>query len=656
MNRVPNIFNLFLKARRRGLAVISRIYRYYKGAHTCIANARQALEQGNFELAKKYYHSMINIVPDELEAYIGYSICDINMSQYESALSILSLARERFTYNPSVFSLIIKCHLELKQIGYIKENWLLWKSHQNGDFSSDFYRVSGDVLVELIDSSVSWEYDEFINQLIRVLVYQQDNVVDVNSHPTLCSILFHQHEYNRNVYCEILSKVRDFVDSDIKDETSLYISTASLLLTFDMVSDQLRKKILEKYFYDFGIFSHWSFILIGSAINSIWDLSLQKNKESLPIVIDIIKEELKSDRPLSPLELYKLILLSSVCCQECLPDIIKYTQDLLPIRNGLSSSSDILEDLEFIVGNYQKEVPTSNKKERLKIAVCISGQLRGWRKAINSWKEYSVFGEHDTTYIIHTWKDTGINIPQPPKDERALPKSFFRSYRTCWNKFGEKEMYTRYPHFFALWSEKSEVTKEELQAVYGTSHIVIEDDTCNPFVKMSNAEKMYYKISQCHEFVEQLGDKFDLIVRIRPDFQFLEGSHIDWNNIYEKCRSQRVLLSDMYSRYLFPNIGFCMPDQLAISTPETMRAYASAYKMTISNQNQKFKYFPVDFLAHRNVAYSTLYYGVSVEGIGIPCTLAPSFKPTHVEIYEAIVKDSQGRMDSYDRSLLEALR
>ncbi|WP_139159068.1 hypothetical protein [Vibrio sonorensis] len=292
--------------------------------------------------------------------------------------------------------------------------------------------------------------------------------------------------------------------------------------------------------------------------------------------------------------------------------------------------------------------------KKLNIAICVSGQLRGWKKALKSWKNLGLEG-HNVTTIVHVWKGTGVTVPIPPKDERSLPENFQKAYREVWNKLGAEKMYSRYSNFFSLWgANETNVTYENLSKAYQSTQVTIEDDSVKPFVGMTNAEKMYYKISKCQEACDSLDLTFDLIIRIRPDLEFTSDKKLDWNEVYRSSHMDNILYCESYTRYLFPNIGFSMTDHFAIASPTAMRAYTLAYEMT-KKLSDKQTLFPKNLMAHTNVAYSTLYNGINIESVSLPCVLSPSYAPTSAMIKKALEADSKDRNDSFDRLLIKSL-
>jgi hypothetical protein len=95
------------------------------------------------------------------------------------------------------------------------------------------------------------------------------------------------------------------------------------------------------------------------------------------------------------------------------------------------------------------------------------------------------------------------------------------------------------------------------------------------------------------------------------------------------------------------------------SSPLTqfIRAFTPAHPTTIQSFNtseESLSYFPKDFLAHRNIAYATLYHQIQVTPMMLPCLLAPSFVASKEALTTTLQQNSLGRDDNFDRLLLNA--
>ncbi|EGR4458266.1 hypothetical protein PY199_002480 [Vibrio cholerae] len=617
--------------------------------------ARTALDQKEFITALDKYLLIRNLNAQVLESYIGAAICHIQLDNHSDAIEVLNDAHINFGDHDAILGLITRCKLHERSWVDVETYWRKWKKSFQQHPNLDFYQASGEVLVSLMKTESIRK--EFSDELFSELIFQDDITVDSKSHPVICQLLFHHHEYDRQFYLYLLENIRSYLIKQKNKKVIDNLCYATMLLTFGLVNKDERANLLKTHFYKFDLYSHWSFVLIGSSYNAVWDQSLKDNLESIPIITEVLRNSSKRLDALGADDTFKMIFLASICCQDITPTLIEHARQML-IQDGVNE--DIRDDLAFIAWKFKKLVKEkkNNIKPRLKLAVCVSGQLRGWENAFRSWKKIG-FGDCDVTYIVHTWKDSGGGAPIPPKDERALPIAFQKVFRSTWNKIGEEKMLSQYPEFFSMWPQSgTEVEVCDLKRVYGTEHVYVDDDSIEPFRNMSNSEKMYYKISECQKVADNIGIDFDLIVRIRPDLEFIDNKQIDWHGIYQDCTYRRVLFCEAYSNYFFPGIGFCMPDHFAIASPDVMRGYASAYEMTkkhSSSENFNLTQFPQDFIAHRNVAYSTIYNGAIVESIALPCRFSPAFKPSKEMILKAIRQDATGRNNAFDEILINAL-
>lgn len=618
-----------------------------------LEHARTFLEKGEIAPALEYYCLAMEQDYGNLEAYIGASICQIELGNRNGALEILQKADTTFGDHDAILGLITRYKLHEKAYGDVEIYWSRWRKSYSQHPTLDFYQATGEILVSLLKSNSNSSV--FFEKLLSDLVFQDDRSVDSKSHPVICSLLFHLHEYDRPFYLLLREAIKSFLGERKAECKKSTLCTVVMLLFVGLVSNEERRNLLRDHFYEFELYPHWSFVLIGSSWNAVWDESVQINTDSIAIIQEILRNVTTRLDVFGAEQTYKMIFLANVCCREVTTMMIEHAQKLLDKDKGAGG-----EDLAFIVQKYKAPIKDQKRgrSQRLNIAVCVSGQLRGWKQAFRSWHQIGL-ADHDVTYIVHTWKDTGGGSPIPPKDERAFPIRFQKEFRKVWNQLGHDEMLFKYPMFFSLWPQNgTEVDVNDLRRTYGAEYVYVEDDSIEPFRNMSNSEKMYYKIWACQEAADKVGIDFDLIIRIRPDLEFIEKKQIDWNSIYLDCTRRNVLFCESYSTYFFPNIGFCMPDNFSIASPDVMRGYASAYAMTKRyprGDNFKLTKFPQDFIAHRNVAYSTLYNGAVVDAVALPCRFSPTFKPSNKIMLEAIYQDALDRNDPFDEILIGSL-
>jgi hypothetical protein len=540
-------------------------------------------------------------------------------------------------------TLALRSSIELSDISSSGSFWRKIAALDVICYDIDLLELTKSLILLNLDVSKPLDYI-LLSENVRVLLFQVDTP-EITSSPKLCALLFELHEYDRRKFQALKHCIEVEINND-KETLDLPISGSLALVIFDLISKKDREVLIDRHFFDFSLEYHWSYLLIGLSYNENWDISLKSSREIVNIVEFVICKNIDSEC-FTPKTLYDLIIICSACSKRYKNRLIGGIPAALLEYNSIVEYESYCSDLLYIYKSHDNRILNYEPKRNLKIAVCVSGQMRGWRRALDSWKR-NVFTGHTIQYFVHTWKDTGSSYPIPPKDERSLPKEMFVQYRDAWNNLGYERMLRKYPNFYNLWNQdEPEVSLDLLKEAFNSKYVVVEDDSLAPFSGMSNAEKMYYKIRECQHMLDRSGEKFDLVIRLRPDFELHDGAKIDFEKIYMESVLNRKIFCDSYARYFFPNIGYCIPDQLAIGTVAAIRSYAKAYDYTL-DKHHIFRHFPKEFIAHSNVAYSTLYCGYDIEGIRLSCTLAPLKKPSVLEIKIALEKDSHQRGELYD--------
>ena len=337
-----------------------------------------------------------------------------------------------------------------------------------------------------------------------------------------------------------------------------------------------------------------------------------------------------------------------------------YLKNLTPEELPTGNALDVLEIAYFLyiplaehdpkitkMFNTQVPVRKSQKPTKLKrplrIAVCVSGQLRGYKNAFQSWAALGL-DEHETDYYVHTWKEIGRKYPIASHASRCFTGRFLEAYQDTLLRHRTDELETLYPSLYNCFLKAGIVTRADLEAVYSPKQMVIEDDRAGDFKKFSNPKKMYYKIQKCWEMVDQSDREYDLIIRIRPD-KWIEGTgqKIDWHAAYERCISEPIIHVDGIF-HLHVGAGLILGDQFAFGTPEVMREYSIAYDNTLDRKHPMQKY-KSSFGAHSNVALSVYFAGLiptAVTEVNFRSPIDPEIIPADV-LLECIESDIANR-------------
>ncbi|MEP1383341.1 MAG: hypothetical protein ABJK64_06050 [Paraglaciecola sp.] len=209
------------------------------------------------------------------------------------------------------------------------------------------------------------------------------------------------------------------------------------------------------------------------------------------------------------------------------------------------------------------------KNKKLKVAVCLSGQMRNYKNAMKRLK--SALADYEVTYFIHTWEKTG-GKKAGAMDVHQLSRMTGKNIanKIINNSEGNLDLHTRFPRFFDELSKqidsKPNITYAELGAEYPNSICVIEDDSDFKATKIDlpvnvNTYKMLYKIYMCdklrREYENEHGIDFDAVIRIRPDL--VVSDKLDLPSIIAE---RTVATGFIVNRFI--------DDQIYITTPKTM--------------------------------------------------------------------------------------
>lgn len=248
---------------------------------------------------------------------------------------------------------------------------------------------------------------------------------------------------------------------------------------------------------------------------------------------------------------------------------------------------------------------------KLRIALCVSGQLRGFKDAFATWSNFGLH-DHDIDTYVHTWKNVGVRFPDPkwrPHVERRFQdQNFITKYIKLCDNHGIDEIKRLYPSIFSTETGDHIANHTTLQKIYGeTSKILIDDESDPKFARMANQDKMYYKIMECFKLAQKSGKEYDLIIRIRPDFKVGPHTKINWHDIYKACQTHKVVFSET-APLLKENIF--IGDQLGIATYEVAKTYSECYKFHDQAREENILGIPATRLGHTSLAWTLLLHGI----------------------------------------------
>ena len=305
----------------------------------------------------------------------------------------------------------------------------------------------------------------------------------------------------------------------------------------------------------------------------------------------------------------------------------------------------------FNFDNLLSAPSTAQSPKKPRIALCISGQLRGYQQAFQSLKD-TLIKDLSPDIFVHTWLDVGgYREPILSHAQRVFPSCFSDAYKNALMATDLNTMKTKYPSLFTKLKDPTQASIDGLCNFYGTEHVVIENDSEPPFSTLNNFQKMYYKMHACHELAMQTSD-YDYVIRIRPDRPIHYTAAIDWEQVLSSAKHNHVFLDG--GLRLHSTVKMVVGDQFALGSKETMDIYTSSWKTA---DFFKAQHLPggLPLRPHSSIAYRLWMSGKSIDRIK-NMTFPPLINLTlpAADILKCLQIDSANRMDDVDQLLLSA--
>lgn len=297
----------------------------------------------------------------------------------------------------------------------------------------------------------------------------------------------------------------------------------------------------------------------------------------------------------------------------------------------------------------------------LRIAVAVSGQLRAYREAFPSWSHLGLEG-HRVDFYVHTWKSVGWKFPNATTGnavDRVFGHApFVQAYIKAGLLYGTEAMRQAYPTFLgSLERGAADVTEDDVRAVYGPQtrvHIETEDPSRFPD-DPKNQHKMFYKIGLAQRMVEQSGQSYDLVIRLRGDRSFRKPRTApDLLAMWRQSQAEQVLFAEPAR---IANEMY-VDDQFAIGSPEVMGAYARTTAVLEQAVREQWHGFTRTLVPHLTLAHALFFQGIRVRpALGVrPGPILGQHLMTRQEIHDALLRDMpNGPRSEMDRLLLGAV-
>ena len=326
----------------------------------------------------------------------------------------------------------------------------------------------------------------------------------------------------------------------------------------------------------------------------------------------------------NPLELLSYLLFASVASFDAWKRLVRAGLERLAFgsipagaapetaETALASLLRAASRIEFAPDTLAAPAAIGRMGRPLNVAICVSGQLRGFERALPAWSQLGL-QEHKTETFVHTWKDQGRNW--------SRSWAFLQGYPALWQavatETGVEFLGKRFPSLgeavAATITDGKNVSADRLKAFYQTDRVVLEDDNADAWKGRPNVWKMHYKIEQAHQLALASMPADTLFVRIRPDQNFGACAPIDWERVYFESARNRMLYADMPCMFIGNEGVLKMADAFLVGARDPMTVFAGVYaaQSALMARGSTFFDAPTSLVPHTSVAYSTLYQGVS---------------------------------------------
>jgi len=390
-------------------------------------------------------------------------------------------------------------------------------------------------------------YDERIVKLYWELINQPTNITETPTVSALALRLQYLSAIDAPKYKKIIQYTQDFLGEEttktnsIAREFSLAIGVPGLILSETELIDLISDTRFCSFFSDY--IPHVDNV---KSLNNF----LEKNTE----------KQFLDNLPEAGLKNLHLFAAASPIFNECMKKCI-------------------LERLN-LSGLGKRKLALAYNTNKVRIAVCISGQLRGYKTAFKTWKNLGL-DMQDTHYFVHSWYDIGQKFPLPGNPSRSFSGNFLSKLLEASKSFSIEKIRIEYPSLYNSYQTSSVTNETDVAKFYSSDSVVLEDDTIGRFSAYSNPMKMFYKIQKAWDLAVESGKDYDLIIRTRPDKPLGVKNDVDWGEVYRTCSKTATVYTDIPFRLHYDS-NLIVGDQFAISTPDIMEHYSQIYSSSVS--------------------------------------------------------------------------
>ncbi len=285
------------------------------------------------------------------------------------------------------------------------------------------------------------------------------------------------------------------------------------------------------------------------------------------------------------------------------------------IENILSLS--LFSDTTTILLNMRLAslIRRNNKTEKdpSKIALIVGGQFRGTGSNLSKLQE--VLGDFKVDVFVSTWEKKGGESIKPVQVSRHFDSDSVAYFKTI--DFSEVESIVHRVISYRKKMLGNVVVQDVTNFFNWADNVVvnIEDESQKLFSSMSNEEKMYFHNAYwISKFGKEYFLEYDLIIKIRPDIEFLAFESSAIKEFFRKNEDNQIVTED-HEGWIFRRWGFGVGDQVLIGRPGSMinllNLYNEPYLTDIVNKRIIEKNA---FKGHVNLGMAAYFLGYECHG------------------------------------------
>lgn len=605
--------------------------------------ASEALDSGDTALAIQLWQAVRERAPHELAPFMGGVLAYRHANDHANAEALLKETLERFPFQPDAAIAYALYSYNRQDWAELTERWALIPRDCD---RPNYHGMTFQVFLYAFMTDRLDKADDYFEVLLEEPVTSWERSLPLAVYNTLTS------EPDRPLFTKVTDWMRDYFARRIPSGT-----VAELVAMVFYFPYPHRNEVLWRWSLDHDL-KHLTAIFQNITIRD--GCYVYEDRGNFYILQGIANLLLGNNTvsTLDGIQAYHYALLLST------GDRGLFTRFLQTATLDGTATDDLTQPMGVLCHAWREikaakadlSAPALVSTKKLRIALCISGQLRGYEQAKQSWDKFG-FAGHDVDSYVHSWTAIGRKFPYVAHADRCFSGEFLEEYRRVATAISEVEMRRRYPAFYAFFQNGgNEATVEGLSELYGTKQVVLEDDRSGQFLEMTNSTKMYYKTEACFNLAKASGKNYDLVIRIRPDKEVASCEPVDWCEVHSQLQQNHMIYAATKSE-LHWLIGYMVDDQFAIGDAACMDKYSRAYSFTFEAVRNRYYGFPQGFGGHINFAHTAFRNGIHVtEMPGLtfgslldPQTIAPDI------LFGLLQEDLLGRdPDLYDQRLMAA--